>query len=56
MLLTPSWVQANKCELVINISNLTVGVEHSIGLRATFSPNLHSVEEEALECLLILQD
>ena len=45
----------NRCEIVINISNLTVGVKHSIGCRTTFSPNLHSVEEESLECLSVLQ-
>ena len=35
--------QTNKCEIVINISNLTVGVKDSIGLRTTFSPNLYTV-------------
>ena len=35
--------QRNKCEIVINISILTVGVKHSIVLRTTFSPTLHSV-------------
>ena len=47
--------QTNRCEIVINISNLTVGVKHSIGPRTTFFPNLHSVDEERLECLPILQ-
>ena len=35
--------QTNKCEIVINMSNLTVGVKYSIGLRTMFSPNLYSV-------------
>ena len=47
--------QTNRCERVINIANLTLGVKHSIGHRTTFSPNLHSIEEETLECLPILQ-
>ena len=47
--------QTSRCEIVINGSNLTVSVKHFIGRRATFSPNLHSVEEEALGCLPILQ-
>ena len=47
--------ETNRCEIVINISNLTVGVKHSIGPRTTFFPNLHSVDEERLECLPILQ-
>ena len=50
MLLTPRWAVVVK-----NISNLTVGVKHSIGLRTKFSPNLHLVEGETLECLPILQ-
>ena len=41
------------CEIVMNISNLTVGIKDSIP--TTFSPNLHAVEEESFECLLILQ-
>ena len=44
----------NRCQIVITMSNLTVGVKHSI-CRRTFSPNLHSVEEGTLECLPILQ-
>ena len=47
--------ETNRCQIVINISNLIVGVKHSIRCRTTFSPNLHSVEEETLECLPILQ-
>ena len=46
--------QTNRCEIVINTANLTAG-EHSIGRRTTFSPNLYSSEEDALECLPILQ-
>ena len=44
--------QTNRCEIVINISNIsnsTVGVKHSIRRRTTLSPNLHSVEAETLE-------
>ena len=41
--------------LSINISKLTVGVKHPISRRITFSPNLHLVEEETLECLSIPQ-
>ena len=40
--------ETNRCQIVINISNLTVGVKHSIGRRTTFSPNLHLVVEETL--------
>ena len=40
--------ETNRCEIVINISNLTVGLKHSINQRTTFSPNLHSVEEESV--------
>ena len=47
--------QTSRCEIVINISNLTVGVKHSIGCRTTYSPNLCSAEEENLESLAILQ-
>ena len=38
--------ETSRCQIVVNISNLTVGVKHSISCRTTFSPNLHSVEEE----------
>ena len=56
ILLTSRWLADEQiCNIYIYISSLTVGVKHSIGLRTTFSPNLHSVEEEALECFLILQ-
>ena len=41
--------------LSINKSTLKLGVKHSISRRTTFSPNLHLVEEETLECLPILQ-
>ena len=47
--------QMSRCEIVINISNLTLVVKHSIGRRTSFSPNLHSVGEKTLECFLILQ-
>ena len=47
--------QTNRCEIVINISNLTVRAKHSIGRRTKFSSNLHSVEEEIFQCLPILQ-
>ena len=47
--------EMNRFEILINISTLTVGVKHSIGRRATFSLNLHTVEEETLECLSSLQ-
>ena len=47
--------QMKRCEIVMNIINLTVGVKNSIGYRTTFSPNLHSVEEETSEYLPILQ-
>ena len=47
--------ETKRCEIVIKISNLTVGVDHSICRRTTFSPNCHSVEEESLECFPILQ-
>ena len=50
MLLTPRWAVVVK-----NISNLTVGVKHSIGLRTKFSPTVNLVEEESLEYLPILQ-
>ena len=33
----------------MNISNLAVGVKHSIRRRTMLSPNLHSVEAETLE-------
>ena len=39
----------NRCQIVMNISNLTVGVKHSIRRRTMLSPNLHSVEAETLE-------
>ena len=47
--------RTNRCEIVINISNLTVVIKDSIGGRRTLSANLPSVEEETLESLLILQ-
>ena len=47
--------EINRCEIVINISNLAVGVKHSIGRRTTFFPNPHSVKEETSECLPIRQ-
>ena len=48
--------QTSKCEIDINISNSTVGVNHSIDLRIMFSPNLYSIiEEETQGCLPILQ-
>ena len=48
MLLTPRWVSTRKDvkQLSINISELTVGVKHSISRRTTFSLNPHLVEEE----------
>ena len=47
MLLTPRWASRQKDlkNLSINLSRLTVGVKHSISLRATFSLNPHLVEE-----------
>ena len=54
MLLTPRWVNRRKGLKSINVSKPTHGVKHSISRRTTFSPNLHLVEEETLECLLIL--
>ena len=45
----------NRFEILINISTLAVGVKYSIGHRTMFSLNLHSVEEETLESLSILQ-
>ena len=41
--------------LSINISKLNSKVQHSISRRTKFSPNLHLLEEETLECLPILQ-
>ena len=55
ILLTSRWLADEQMCNTYNISSLTVGVKHSIGLRTTFSPNLHSVEEETLECFPILQ-
>ena len=57
MLLTPRWVSRRKDVkyLCINISKLTVGVKHPINRRTTFSPDLHLVEKEVLECFPILQ-
>ena len=39
---------ADRCEIDINISNLTDGVKHCIGRRTTFFSNLYSVEEKTL--------
>ena len=52
ILLTSRWVsrQKNVKWSSTNISRLTVGVKHSISGRTTFSPNLHLVEQETLEC------
>ena len=57
MLLTPRRVNRRKDLklLSINKSTLKLGVKHSISRGTTFSPNLHLVEEETLECLPILQ-
>ena len=52
ILLTSRWVsrQKNVKWSSTNISRLTVEVKHSISGRTTFSPNLHLVEQETLEC------
>ena len=56
-LLTPRWINRRKDVkyLSINISKLTLGVNHFISRRTTFSPNLHLVDEETLERFPILQ-
>ena len=55
--LTPRWVSRRKDvkELSINISKLTIGVEHSISSRTKFFLNLHVVERKTLDSLSILQ-
>ena len=47
--------QTKRCEIVTHKYIKTDRVKHCISLRTTFSPYLHLVGEETLECLPILQ-
>ena len=42
--------ETSRCQIIVNKSNLTVGVKHSISRRTTFSPNLHLVQDVCPFC------